>query len=62
MKLVRTVFFALAMIIPASYTMALAADAPAGDAAGAEKKEKKAKKGKKAEGAEGDKKDEKAAK
>ena len=63
MKLVRTMFFAAAMLLPVSWTMAHAGDAPAGDAAGGEKKEKKAKKGKKAEGAEGEKKaDDKAAK
>ncbi len=63
MKLVRTIFFALAVLLPTAWTVAKAADAPAGDAAG-EKKEKKAKKGKKAEGAEGEKKaePEKAAK
>jgi hypothetical protein len=54
MKLVRSIFLALAVLFSASTV--LAADAPAGDAAGAEKKEKKAKKGKKAEGAEGEKK------
>jgi hypothetical protein len=65
MKLVRTIFFALAVLLPTSWTVAHAGDAPAGDAAGGEKKEKKAKKGKKAEGdaAGGEKKtDEKAAK
>ena len=67
MKLVRTIFFALAVLLPTSWTVAQAADAPAGDAAGADaKKEKKAKKGaKKEEGAAagGEKKaDEKAAK
>jgi hypothetical protein len=61
MKLVRSIFLALAFTFAAG-TLAQAADpAPAGDAAGGEKKEKKAKKGKKAEGAEGEKKaDEKA--
>jgi hypothetical protein len=64
MKLVRSIFLALAVLLPTSWTVARAADAPAGDTAGGEmKKEKKAKKSKKAEGAEGDKKaDDKAAK
>jgi hypothetical protein len=62
MKLVRSIFFALAVLLPVSWTVARAADAPAGDAAGGDaKKEKKAKKGKKAEGGE-EKKDDKAAK
>ena len=61
MKLVRSIFIALAFTFAAG-TIAHAADpAPAGEAAGEPKKEKKAKKSKKAEGAEGDKKaDEKA--
>ena len=59
MKLVRTIFFALAVLLPTSWTVAHAGDAPAGDAAGGEKKEKKAKKGKKADApAEGAAKDE----
>jgi hypothetical protein len=60
MKLVRSIFLALAVMFAAQTVRA--ADAPAGDAAGGEaKKEKKAKKGKKAEGGE-EKKDDKAAK
>ena len=65
MNLVRSIFLAAAVLLPTSWTIARAADAPAGDTAGGEmKKEKKAKKSKKAEGAEGDKKaaDDKAAK
>ena len=63
MTLVRSIFLALAFMLPTAWTVARAADAPAGEAAGDAKKEKKAKKGKKAEGAEGDKKaDDKAAK
>ena len=49
MKLVRTVFVALAVLLPTSWTIAKAADAPAGDAEPA-KKEKKSKKSKKADG------------
>ena len=52
MKLVRTIFIALAVLLPTSWTIAKAADAPAADGAGDAKKEKKAKKGKKAEGGE----------
>ncbi len=53
MTLVRSIFLALAVMLPTAWTVAKAADpAPAGDAAGGEKKEKKAKKGKKAEGGE----------
>jgi len=54
MTLVRSIFLALALVIPASATVALAADAPAGDAAGdtAAKKEKKSKKAKKGDDAE----------
>jgi hypothetical protein len=60
MKLVRSIFLALAVLLPTSWTIAKAADAPAGDAEPA-KKEKKSKKAKKAD--EGDKKaDDKAAK
>ena len=60
MTLVRSIFLALAVMLPTAWTVAQAADAPAGDA----KKEKKAKKGAKKEGAaEGEKKaDDKAAK
>jgi hypothetical protein len=50
--MIRSIFLALALLLPVSWTVARAADeAPAG-----EKKEKKAKKGKKADGAEGEKK------
>ena len=47
MKLVRTVFVALAVLLPTSWTIAKAADAPAADADSGkkEKKSKKAKKG-----------------
>jgi hypothetical protein len=62
MKLVRSIFLALAVLLPTAWTMAKAADAPAGDAAGGEKKEKKSKKSKKAEGGEEKKADDKAAK
>ena len=49
MTLVRSIFLALAVLLPATWTVARAADpAPAGDTAGGEKKEKKAKKAKKA--------------
>jgi hypothetical protein len=58
MKLVRTIFIALAVLLPTSWTIARAADAPA-DGAGDAKKEKKAKKGKKAEGGEDKKADDK---
>ena len=55
--MIRSIFLALALLLPVTWTVAKAADpAPAGDAAGGEKKEKKAKKGKKADGAEGEKK------
>jgi hypothetical protein len=62
MKLVRSIFLALALLLPTAWTMAKAADAPAGDAAGDAKKEKKSKKSKKAEGGEEKKADDKAAK
>ena len=53
MTLVRSIFLALAVMLPATWTVAKAADpAPAGDAPAGEKKEKKAKKAKKAEGGE----------
>jgi len=57
MKLVRTVFLALAVLLPASWTIARAAD----EAPAETKKEKKTKKSKKADkdkdkGAEGEKK------
>jgi hypothetical protein len=50
MTLVRSIFLALAVMLPTAWTVAKAAD-PAPAAEG-EKKEKKAKKGKKAEGGE----------
>jgi hypothetical protein len=64
MTLVRSIFLALAVMLPTAWTVARAADAPAGEAAGDAKKEKKASKKKgKADGAEGEKKaDDKAAK
>jgi hypothetical protein len=46
MKLTRVIFIALAIALPASWTVAKAEDAPAADAKPA-KKEKKAKKAKK---------------
>ena len=50
MKLVRTVFIALAVLLPTSWTIARAADEAPADTKPAEgKKEKKAKKGKKAD-------------
>jgi hypothetical protein len=58
MKLVRTILVVLAVALPTSWTIAKAADAPAGDADA--KKEKKSKKEKKADKA--DKADDKAAK
>lgn len=61
MKLVRTVFVALAVLLPVSWTVAKAAD-PSPAAAEGDKKDKKAKKADKAEKAEGDKADKKAAK
>jgi hypothetical protein len=54
MKLTRIIFIALAVVLPASWTVARAED-PA-PAAGDAKKEKKAKKGKKADAPEGEKK------
>jgi hypothetical protein len=60
MNLVRTIFVALAVLLPTSWTIAKAADAPAADTDSG-KKEKKAKKSKK--GDDGEKKaDDKAAK
>lgn len=44
MKLTRTIFLALAVLIPTSWTIAKAEDAPATDAPKKEKKGKKAKK------------------
>ena len=59
MTLVRSIFLALAVMLPTTWTVAQAADpAPAGDAPADAKKEKKAKKGAKKEGAEGEKKPE----
>ena len=54
MKLTRIIFIALAVVLPASWTVARAED-PA-PAAGDAKKEKKAKKAKKADAPEGEKK------
>ena len=45
MTLVRSIFLALAVMLPTAWTVAQAADAPAADAPAGEKKEKKAKKG-----------------
>jgi hypothetical protein len=56
MKLTRIFFLAMAVMLPTTWTIAKADDAPAAEAP---KKEKKAKKGKKAEG--GEKKEEKKA-
>jgi hypothetical protein len=47
MKLTRVLFLALAVLLPASWTVAKAEDAPAADAPA--KKEKKGKKSKKAD-------------
>lgn len=58
MKLTRVVFLALAVLLPTSWTIAQAADAPATDAPA--KKTKKSKKSKKA--ADGDKKADDSAK
>ena len=52
MTLVRSIFLALAMLLPVSWTVAKAADAPAGDADTGAKKEKKSKKAKKGDDAE----------
>jgi hypothetical protein len=52
--MIRSIFLALALLLPVSWTVARAAD----EAHAGEKKEKKAKKGKKADGAEGEKKTE----
>jgi len=57
MKLTRVIFLALAVLLPTSWTVAKAEDAPAPAAEGA----KKAKKGKKAKKEEGEKKEEKKA-
>jgi len=53
MNLTRIIFLAAAVLIPTSWTIAKADDAPAGETP---KKEKKAKKSKKAEGGDADKK------
>ena len=45
--MIRSIFLALALLLPVSWTVAKAEDAPPADGA---KKEKKAKKGKKADG------------
>ena len=55
MKLTRIIFIALAIALPASWTVAKAEDAPA---EGGAKKEKKAKKGKKGDAAGGEEKKE----
>lgn len=52
MKLTRVIFIALAVLLPASWTVAKAEDAPAADAPA--KKEKKSKKSKKKEEKAGD--------
>ena len=62
MTLVRSIFLALAVMLPTAWTVARAADAPAGEAAGDAKKKKKTKKSKKAESGEEKKADDKAAK
>lgn len=49
MKLTRILFLALAVVLPTSWTVAQAEEAPAAAPAGEAKKEKKAKKGKKAD-------------
>ena len=49
MKLTRIVFIALAVLLPATWTVAKAEEAAPADAKADAKKEKKAKKGKKAE-------------
>jgi len=51
--MIRSIFLALALLLPVSWTVARAADEAPADGA---KKEKKAKKAKKADGAEGEKK------
>ena len=55
MKLTRIIFIALAIVLPASWTIAKAGDEAPADGA---KKEKKAKKGKKGDAAGGDEKKE----
>ncbi len=51
MTLVRSIFLAAAILLPVSWTVAKAADAPAGDADTGAKKEKKSKKAKKGDDA-----------
>ena len=50
MKLIRACFLVLAVLLPTSWTIARAEDAPKDDKGGEMKKEKKAKKSKKKEG------------
>ena len=50
MKLIRACLVALAVLVPTSWTIARADDAPKDDKGGEMKKEKKAKKSKKKEG------------
>ena len=52
MKLIRACLVVLAVLVPASWTIARAEDAPKDDKGGEMKKEKKAKKSKKKEGGE----------
>ncbi len=52
MKLIRACLVALAVLVPASWTIAHAEDAPKDDKGGEMKKEKKGKKSKKKEGGE----------
>jgi hypothetical protein len=50
MKLIRACFLVLAVLVPASWTIARAEDAPKDEKSGDMKKEKKSKKSKKKEG------------
>ena len=50
MKLIRACLFVLAVLLPTSWTIARAEDAPKEDKGGEMKKEKKSKKAKKKEG------------
>ena len=50
MKLIRACFFVLAVLLPTSWTIARAEDAPKDDKGAETKKEKKSKKSKKKEG------------
>jgi len=52
MKLIRACFLVLAVMLPTSWTLAHAEDAPKDEKGGEMKKEKKAKKAKKKEGGE----------